>query len=646
MPPLGFPSDIQKELEASTSLVEALRAHWPEAIDLRTDRLSSYFELPYLFLPAFPHLPLHQVRPLAAFTRLMSGALQQHDTLAAGERTPLRAGEDALRLMAMQFEACQALYASIPAGAPFWARLRTYLSEYAHACVEERAFGQAGRSWREYTQEVARRIILGKHGVARAVVAGLVELARDERLFAPLLEALDAFNFASQLCDNLLDWRDDAFQSTPSLLLARVLPERPTLQGTALEHELDRLGRELYHGGHASHVVGLALSALDAADKLHELLPGVSLPWYLLTDSLRRRCLAVREHIQRITAEQLPRVREAPRLELELPEPEERWQRVAWGALRFLVRQWHLGFGEMRAAGHASKQKGAASAILPRALVIEALCDADALLGGRMKGLLDYEVRVLLGRRGLEPATGGSPRPGHSPDADTLAHVARALVRAGHGAEAEQSFGAPLEELLATSTGSAAERATLLHTLWLLTPERHAAQLQRCAEQLEGLLEPVDFWKDLSHFGPYSRAHSSLRLLASARPESPALRRLVEFLHASQRGDGGWGAGAGPSDALSTALALLTLSAARGTGTHLVDAGLAARALGFLEAARGAEGAWPAQPVPKPYLDTPAVSRTLTSALVLQAALSCQRWGEEPLAPRPPKEGSRKERTL
>ena len=245
---LGLAADIRKEIEASTSLVDALSARWPEAINLRSDRSSSYLNLPYHFLPAFPHLPLSDIRPLAAFTRLMNGAILQHDTLADGDIAAPRTGEAAMRLMAMQFEACHVLYPSIPAQAPFWERLRTDLAEYAHACVEERRFAQGERPWREYTEAVARRIVLGKNGVARAVAAGLVELARDERLLTPLLETIDAFNFASQMCDDLLDWRDDAYRSIPSLLLARVLRERPALHGAAMEHELDRLGRELYQG--------------------------------------------------------------------------------------------------------------------------------------------------------------------------------------------------------------------------------------------------------------------------------------------------------------------------------------------------------------------------------------------------------------
>ncbi|MFL5347414.1 MAG: hypothetical protein ACJ8AT_21730 [Hyalangium sp.] len=630
MPFPGLPADIRKEIEASTALVEDLRAHWPHAIDLRPDKASGYLDLPYLFLPAFPHLPLRDLRPLAAFSRLMHGAILQHDMLADEDLAPPRAGEAAMRLMAMQFEACHVLYPSIPAHAGFWQRLRMDLSEYAHARVEERRFAQGERSWREYTEEVARRVVLGKNGVARTVAAGLVELARDERLLVPLLEAIDAFNFASQLCDDLLDWRDDAYRRIPSLLLARVLPERPTLQGAALEHELDRISRELYLGGHAAHVVGLALSALDTADRLRQVLPELHLPWYSLTEALRRRCHAIREHGERLAEEHLPRPRELPPLELELPEPEGRWQRVAWEALRFLVRQWHLGFGEMRAATPRPGKDGAASEVLARAMVIDALCDADALLGGRLRGMLDYEARHLLGRRGPEGLAGSGGIPGPLPDAGTLTQLARALLRTGHRAQAEQALGRHLEEALAVSASglAEAEQAAPLHALWLLDPERYEDSLQRCAEQLEARLEPEAFWKELARAGPCSRAHASLRLLSAARSTSPALGRLRDFIHDSQRADGGWSTGTGPSDALSTAQALLTLAVIQEAKTTPAEASVATRALGFLEAARGAEGAWSAWPVPKTSPGPPHVSRTLTSALVLQAALSCQRWVE------------------
>jgi hypothetical protein len=260
--------------------------------------------------------------------------------------------------------------------------------------------------------------------------------------------------------------------------------------------------------------------------------------------------------------------------------------------------------------------------------VIDALCDADALLGGRLHGMLEYEARYLLGRRGSEALLAGTHPPGRLPDADTLTQLARALLRTGHRAQAEQTLARHLETALAASTSGLDEaaQAAPLHTLWLLQPERYAERLQRCAEHLEAQLEPAALWDELARAAPSSRAHARLRLVSTARPASPELRRLRDLIHDSQREDGGWSPGAGPSDALSTAQALLTLAVIQEAGAAPTEANLVARALGFLEAARGAEGSWPPRPLPTTNPNIAHVSRTLTSAVVLQAALSCQRW--------------------
>ena len=68
--------------------------------------------------------------------------------------------------------------------------------------------------------------------------------------------------------DDLQDWKEDLQQGTPSLLLARLVSERPArLEGEAGRDVIKQLARELYYGGHARHVLELTLTA--AGKDLH-----------------------------------------------------------------------------------------------------------------------------------------------------------------------------------------------------------------------------------------------------------------------------------------------------------------------------------------------------------------------------------------
>ncbi len=86
------------------------------------------------------------------------------------------------------------------------------------------------RSWREYTETMALEIASGKNGIARVVIAGLAELAQEDHLFQPLAEAINQYNIAHQLWDDLCDWQEDLRAGVPSLPIARVLNERPLIK--------------------------------------------------------------------------------------------------------------------------------------------------------------------------------------------------------------------------------------------------------------------------------------------------------------------------------------------------------------------------------------------------------------------------------
>lgn len=666
MPPAERPSSAPEAREQATPAqgLEPLQALWPEAVRLDAGRGSDYFSLASFFLPACSRVTSEQGHSLALFTRLLASSILLHDEVADGDTPPGEQGAFTLRIMALQFEAWQCMTPFLPAASPFWGRLRTYLAAYAEACLDERRFASAQRPWAEYTEAVARRIILGKNGVAHAVVAALVALEGNDSLYAPLITALDGFNLATQLCDDLTDWKEDLRNGIPSLLLVRFVPERPVSPPDG--RELARLTRELYYGGHASHVLRLALAGLDAAEHAPRAL-APEMPWYKVVSSLRRRCQGILADVERIIDENVRRVRTQPRYQVELPPARGRWQRTAWSALEFLSRQWRLGFGEARdllqhpeTLGLEFQSTSQYGDVFQRALIAEVLSDADPLLGGALRPLLEHEVRHVLGCK-LPQGFGGwsyfPNLPELPPDLDDLAQVMNMLLRCGYHEQVVAHCEAPLEVVLrdgALPDGSyepwmvparhrtplqerhaalvqrvwgsgsdAGVMANFLEALRGYDAQRFAEVLRRGLDNLEARQRADGSWESRWYHGPWYGLYACLRVLLPARPRSPAVERALAYVRRGQAADGGWGLEGQPGDALSTALSLVTLAWAR---MHRVgepeDEHRARQALGFLESTRGEDGSWPQQWLIDVGKGIHHRSRTLTTAFVLRATLA------------------------
>lgn len=663
-----FPLHIQHEINATAATEERLQAGWPEAVVLRHWRQSTWYELPYFFLPAFPKLALEQVRSFATFGRLFANAIFIHDRVADSDVAAHDAATTTLRIMAMQFEAYRLLLPLFPATSPFWERLRGDLSAYADACIEERRFASGERPWSDLTEEVALRIAAGKSGVSRVIVAGLAELGQEEGLIAPLTSALDHYNIACQMWDDLNDWRDDLQHRVPSLLLVRVVPARPTDQDPgALRRETGRLAREIYYGGHAGYVLELALSSLDAADRAKELAP--TLPWFGLTEILRRKYQAALQDLTRIMKSNVLRARKQSRLTLSLPEAPGGFLGTAWAGARFLVQQWQRGFGEARDIAQFAEEVGFSSGsgarygdVFQRALILDALCEADEVLLGQLRPLLDAEADYLLSRR-LTTGIGGwayfQDLPELPPDADDLAQIMQALLRVGRRADVVAHAEEPLEVLLrdgALPDGSlktwivpAANRTleqerqaefverlwndgahdevigNLLYALKLYDGARFEAVIKRGTAYLEGRQHSDGTWSSMWYHGYFYAVYVGVRLFAVERPGSPFTRRALAFLRSGQRADGGWGVEGEESDALSTALSLLALAAGGRCSGDAGDPARAHRALSFLASTRGEDGSWPSQKLIYVGRGTCHGSRTLTTTFVMKAALCWHR---------------------
>ncbi|TBR58017.1 hypothetical protein BLD44_017630 [Mastigocladus laminosus UU774] len=282
------------------------------------------------------------------------------------------------------------------------------------------------------------------------------------------------------------------------------------------------------------------------------------------------------------------------------------WEPIVQDGLRFLIKQWQLGFAEAAHIMSFPREQGFIAAVeeqygdvFQRALIADVLCDATKLLGEQLQPVIDHEVNYLLNCRRNSGVGGWSYFPNLPelpPDADDLAQIMQVLLRSGRRSEVEKYCKVPLSVLLQNNThadGSfetwivpATDRtpeqnlqfwwvqqawgtgrdpdvmANLLYTLVLYDPELFEQVIQDGVAYLESQQREDGSWQSSWYHGSYYGTYVCLRLLTLVRPGSPGIARAINFLYECQQVDGGWGI-EDNSDPLSTALALLSLELAQ-----------------------------------------------------------------------------------
>ncbi len=672
-------ADFRPQLLAAR--LEELQKGWPTVVrlDLRAD-VSIYDFHPHLFAPAFPGLDARQVESLAVAARLFSSCMFLSDTAIDGPADAAFGSIAPLQAVAMQFEAYRLLNELFPGAGHFWSRFGGYLRDLAEACVIEAEFGSGRRPWRQFTEDVACSVAIKKAAIAKASVAGLAELAGDAGSSAALDTAVDHYNVAYQMFDDLGDWKKDLRRRQPSLLLARLLPDGGPFGADALGPEqAGGIARKLYYEGHAGHVLRLALVQLGEADVALAEAPAV--PFADAVAGLRRRCLDLEADIARIVAENASRVRAQPAVTVTVPVTEDRpWAGLGWTALENTLAEWRRGFGEARHLMNFPWDQGFSGAtevqtgdVYQRSLLAEALCEAGHLAGPDLQPAVAHEITYLLGRAQPQAPGGWSyfpELPELPADADDLAQMIRLLCIAGRREQVSNRCDPALDALLqngahpdgsletwilpaerhlrrqqrqaqfvelAWGAGSDPEvMANLLHALHVYDAVRFERTVERGLDFIEKAQDSDGSWSSTWYYGPFYGVFVATRALAAVRPDSHSLPRAIGFVRDSQLPGGGWGSG--DADSLSTSLALQTLALAPLKLTHASDRERASRARQWLEAAHGADG-WRGCPFIRmnvnrasggPVTTVFYTSRTITTAFVLRAALAWHAREEGP----------------
>lgn len=676
--PLLHPSSILDE----HNLIEEqsknrLQKRWGSEINLNIadsrKLLTDY--LPYLFLEAFPSLTSTtsgHVKILADAGRLFANSLVICDDLIDGVpiNNPKAAG--VIDLVAMQFEAYSLLYKIFPTNAVFWDRFREYLSNYANACSQEKNFALGKRSWQEYDETLAIDINIGKTGVAKTTIAGLVELEQNDQLMQPLQDSISYFYLANQMLDDLIDWKEDLRSGIPSLLLSRIVDELPLkCTGKDLEFQIESLVREVYYDGHAHYVLELALKFLDRAENLKADIS--ELAWWNITAKLRCKCQALMQDCEQIVRKNIQRVSQQPKFLLQLPPANTQWQNLAWDALHNTVRQWQLGWSNARHMMIFPREQGFTGDsdfqygdIFQRALIADILCSTNEILSNLLQPIIDHEANYLINSH-LDNGVGGwsyfPDLPELPPDADDLAQIMQVLLRSNRRAEVEKYCETPLKVLLEdcsyadgsfetwivpttnlipeqkrqvefidTAWGRGADNdviANLLFALILYDKMRFAEVIDRGITYLESQQQNDGSWLSTWYHGAYYGTYVCLRLLAATKSDSPAIPKALNFLKSSQLADGGWGLEA-VSDPLSTALSLLGLGLADQSCSYISNCEMAEKALKYLQISQLEDKAWAKCGFIRMELGraTGQVksvlsygSRTITTAFVLKASI-------------------------
>lgn len=662
-----IPPIILKQHKDITVQVDEIRNPWPEEImQLGEARIYDFY--PYLFFELFPGVGLEKIRPLALAGKLYCRSLFWADNLMDEQLSHVDRTNATLSIQSAQFESYQCLHELFFPQAAFWSHFRTHLIDYTNACILEQQFRSGNQPWSEYTESVALNIVKGKTGIAKVAIAGLAEMAGDDEYVKLLEEALEHYYIARQMLDDVCDWKEDMRNHIPSLLLSRIIGGHSSSQvRSETQYREKQLAYNIYYQGHAQYVIDLALDSLDDYDDIC-----VELPDFMLNrvvESLRKECRSLLSDIEQIIKKNLRRTSEQPSFDLALPRPDNKWQQLSWDSLEFLVKQWKLGFGEARhimqfpraAEFRSSNDDFQYTDIFQRALIADVLCDADELLDGQLKPLIDYEVNYLLSRRRSSGIGGWSYFPNVPeipPDADDLGQIMQVLLRSGHKGEIEATCGTPLEVLLTDrsyDTGAFSTwiipnenrtpeeklqahwaehhwdkghdnevMANLLYALSLYDREHFSETIDRGISFIETQQEDSGSWRSTWYHGPYYGTYVCVRVLMETRPSSPSVAKALAFLCNNQNVDGGWGENG--SDPLSTSLAMLALAQLQQSfkNGHKDWCGFVDRAYDYLIRTRGeSDIAWPSCPlIFMGKIIHSYGSRTLTTTFIAKAAMA------------------------
>lgn len=639
--------------------IKALQNNWDNLVSLEGDFKNPietiYDCYPYLFKSLFPNVKEKEIHQLSVAGRLFGASIILYDDFLDKEITDKNTRK-LFTPMVMQWESQKILNRLFKSGTIFWKRFDAFYEDHIRACAEEESFRNGERDWSEYTEKVGLKITVGKNGISRAVIAGLVELSKNEGVYEPLIKALNGFNIACQVLDDLVDWKQDLKDSTPSILLARVFNENRQLLENK-NNSADSIAKFIYYKGHAQNILAIGLEAVEKSLELLKEIDGDKTDWHDLVLTTKGQLESLTEDFESIVRQNIERIQVQPEIDFEIPLSSNDFEFVAYRALNFVIEQWRKGFGEARHIMNLTQAEGFSSNknsqyrygdVFQRALILETLCDVQGKLNVNFESVIDYEIGYLLQKRRSDKVGGWAYFPDVleiAADADDLGEILQSFVLADHKELALTYCEKPLKTLInnnlldngavetwiipkenrneiqekqhqynLTKWGIGPDTevvANLFYGMAVYDMDRFEKIITNSATYIESVQNTDGSWDSRWYYGSFYGTFVCTRLLAKIVPNSPALKSAKQFLINSQRIDGGWGNN--KSDQLNTSLALMALAYCDPENGLEVNL-----AINYLKTS--ISKGWESIDFIKPRLGNPYKSQTITAMYICKAA--------------------------